>query len=250
MKRLFLLWLLLLVAGFIVAEPLNVVVRHDVNLRFDAFLTLLLAPAVQAVLLFLFLPSLRDRRFVGPAQALAGSRVATVAGVLLIVVCAVSLLVVARALPREAFDVVRGVLALGAAAAFARAAMQRVHGALGAAVLFAILGMTSGRLSGWGERIFPMQPLAFRWLVFFAVTTVVVLVAILMIVDRLRAGAPHAAILLEWSLAPATVAGLIVLANFYERPFITATKALLANALGLAAVGFAVLAGLAAARRS
>jgi hypothetical protein len=250
MKRFFLLWLILFVAGFAIAEPLRFLLRHEVDVRFDAVLTLLLAPAVQAILLFTFVPSLRDRRFEAPGNALMVARLLTVAGLLLVILCTTTALAVVRILPLDAFDVVRGAFAVIAAGGFVRAATQGVKGAIGAAILFAILGVTSGHVAAIGERVFPTQPLAFRWLVFFGVTTLVLLAAILLLVDRLRSDTPHAATLLEWSLVPATVAGLIVLANFYQRPFIPATHALVANVLGLAAMGFAMLAGLAGARRS
>jgi len=251
MKRFFLLWLLLLAAGALTAGPLGFALRHEVNVRFEAFLILLLAPAVQAVLLFLFVPSLRDRGLPGPGRALLASRLTAAASAILLVICGTAILVVARALPAATFDVVRGALLLVAAAAFARAAMLGVRGAAGAAFLLAALGLTSGHLATFAGRIvFPSQPLAFRLLVFFAGATLVVVVGSLSFAALLRRSAPNAAALLEWMLAPAAIAGVIVLGNFYQRPYVAATPAFVANALGLAGAGLATLGGLAAARRS
>jgi hypothetical protein len=271
-KRFLVLWFLLLVVGLAVSVPLTITVTHNFDLRFEPFLTTILAPAVGALLLLLLMPPLRDRQFVAPSTALRRQPIANLAGVLVVTLGAVATLRVLRVLPPWGFDLLRGVLAIAAAIGFAAAWWKtnnsvsgsvnadrtrddfstthhrRIAGFLPAAALFALLGITSGQLHRIAEHVFPSQPLAFRWLIFFGLAAIFVLSTMFRAVECMRDSAPDAATLLEWSLAPATLASVIVIGNIFWRPYLTPSWEFLANVLGIAAVALALLASLAAAR--
>jgi hypothetical protein len=247
MKRFLLLWLLLGIAGFAVAGLIRFALTRNLNLRFDAFLTTLLAPAVSTILLLWFIPALRDERFGSLANALRRPRVARGASLTVVFVALLAALIVFGVVPRWGFDLARGLLAIGAAIGFAVAWRRlRVAGTLLTSSLLFVLGATSGQLLRVAEHVFPAQPRAFRWIVFFGVASVIVLATTFRAVSRLRVSAPDAATLLEWALAPAAAAAIIVIGSIYWRPWLTPTWWLLANVLGCAAMGLALLASLAA----
>jgi hypothetical protein len=137
----------------------------------------------------------------------------------------------------------RALLAIAASIGFLAA--WRKPAARPAAVLFAILGVTSGQLHRIGWHVFPSQPLAFRWIVFFGLVSLVVLATLFRLIAQIRDSSPEAAGLLEWSLAPATLASLIVIGNIFWRPYLTPGWDLLANVSGIAAMGLALLAAVA-----
>jgi hypothetical protein len=265
MRRILGLWLLLLIIELAAFLTIGGVALHQINLRFDAFLGALLAPAVQAVLLVAFVPALRDRNAASPREALQAKGVVPIAGFVLAAILAVAAANVLRLAPNRVFDYIRGAMLLASAIAFARARRY------GATTLFAILGLLSGHFEQISEHVFPTQPLIFRWLVFFVPVTVIVLVALLVLTKNRTAdnrqpitdnqaavpGTRHpvpaseasANALLEYSLAPAAAAAIIVIANYYLRPFVPPTWLLLANILGLAAAGIVLLSGVAASAR-
>jgi hypothetical protein len=288
MRRILGLWLLLLVIELAAFLTIGGVVLREVNLRFDAILGALLAPAVQAVLFISFVPALRDRNAASPREALQAKGVVPVAGFVLAAILIVTAANVLRLAPNRAFDYTRGGMLLAAALTFARSRRYA------ATTLFAILGVFSGHFEQISEHVFPTQPLIFRWLVFFVPVTISVVGALLVITRNRGARAGYrgpgagdktsasgtlepsadnrqpltdnrtpapgtrnpvpasevsANALLETALAPAAAAAIIVIANYYLRPFIPPTWLLLANILGLTATGIVLLAGVAAAAR-
>jgi hypothetical protein len=287
MRRILGLWLLLLVIELAAFLTIGGVALHQINLRFDAFLGALLAPAVQAVLLVAFVPALRDRNASSPREALQATGAVPIAGFVLAAILLITAANVLRLAPNRVFDYTRGGMLLAAAVAFARARHY------GATTLFATLGLFSGHVETISEHVFPTQPLIFRWLVFFVPVTIVVVVALLVITKNRGAGAGYrgpgtedttpasrtlersaenrqpttdnqaaapgtrhpvllnasANALLEYALAPAAAAALIVVASYYLRPFIPPTWLLLANIFGLAAAGIVLLSGVATAAR-
>jgi hypothetical protein len=246
MKRFFALWLLLGVVGFAVAGALRFALTRNLDLRFDAFLATLLAPALNAILLLWLLPPLRDERFGSLSEAFRIPRVIQGARVLIVGLPVLSALILLGIVPRWGFDLVRGILAIAAAFVFARAwRRHRISGAGIAASLLFPLGVTSGQLLPLAAHVFPTQPLGFRWIVFFGAATLIVLVMTFRAVNQLRISAPAAATLLETALAPAVAVALVVIGGMFWRPWLTPPWWLLANILGFLAIGFAFLASLA-----
>jgi hypothetical protein len=288
MRRILGLWLLLLVIELAAFLTIGGVALREVNLRFDAILGALLAPAMQAVLLVAFVRALRDRHAASPREALQAKGVVPVAGFILAAILLVTAANVLRLVPNRTFDYARGGMLLAAALTFARSRRYS------ATPLFAILGVLSGHFEQLSEHVFPTQPLIFRWLVFFVPVTVLVLVALLAITKNRGAGTwyrgpgagnntsasstlepsadnrppitdnrtpapgtrhpvPHTDAsknaLLETALAPAAAAAIIIASNYYLRPFIPPTWLLLANILGVTAAGIVLLAGVASAAR-
>lgn len=249
MKRYLGLWLLLLVTSIVVAVPIALFLVRRVDLRLEPHLAALVAAGVNAALLLVFLPELRDPRFRTPAAALQSPWLARVATLIVAGVSILAVLSVLRAVPRESFDLVRGLLLLGSAFVFVAARWKRGAGASVALVLLlSFAGAMSGRLEHLAAQVFPAQPLLFRWLVFFGVFATVALVTTLRNVTRLRSASEEAALLLEWSIAPAAIAAVIVAAGLYWRPWLTPGWWLLANVLGVLAAGLAFLSSLAALR--
>lgn len=249
MKRFLGLWLLLLAIVIVTSLPIALFVIRRIDLRLEPHLTALVATGVNAALLLFFLPELRDPRFRSPFAALQAPWLARVTAMMVATIAGVALLNVMRVVQRESFDVVRGLLLLAAAFVFLAARWKRGAGA--SVVLIALLsfiGLMAGRLEHLAAQLFAAQPLLFRWLVFFAALTAVVLVTVLRNVTRLRAVAGHAALLLEWAIAPAAIAAVIVVASLYWRPWLTPGWWLLANVLGALAAGFVFLSSLATLR--
>ena len=250
MKRLLVLWLVLAAIGFAVTIAMIAGVTRSFDLRFEPFLTAILAPAVNAALLLWIVPELRDRRFGSLATALRQQPVANLAAVLIVVLAALATLHVFGVAPKWIFALLRGLLAIAAACGLAFAWVRGRRGSLPAAALLAVLGATSGQLHRFAEHVFPAQPLAFRWLVFFGGLALVVLWIVFRAVEQLRDASPSAATLLESALAPAAMAAVIVIASVFWRPYLTASWWLLANTLGLAAMALAFLASVAAMSRT
>ncbi len=250
MKRFFLLWLMLLAIETAAAVAISVLILHSVDARLEPFLTGLIAPAVQAALLLWFFPRLRDRGFVTPGEAIRSRPVATAAAVLLGAGAVLTTLVVVRVAPARLFDLARGAAAVAGAAAFFIAGWRRTRGAFSAGAMLVIIAIATGRAEAISSHVLPSQPMGTRWLAFGLISAVVVLVLLFHAVTALRGSSPHAATWLEWSLAPAMLAALIILANFYSRPLLTPASSLAANACGLAAAGLAFLASIASLQRS
>jgi hypothetical protein len=251
MRRFLMIWLLSCVTGLAVAGSIGFALTRHVDLRFEAFLATLIAPGVNALLLLRFVPELRDERFGSLAGALRGRAVSRAAMFIVAGVTLLSALIMFAVVPRWSFDLARGLLAACAAIGFAAA--WRRHGTSGAVIsasLLLMLAATSGQLLKIADHVFPSQPRAFRWIVFFGIVTTLVLAMTFRAVERLRDSAPDAATLLEWALAPATAAALIVMGNIFWRPWLTPTWWLIANVLGCVAMGLAFLASLAADGRS
>ncbi len=250
MKRFFLLWLMLLAIETVVAAAISILILRSVDARFEPFLTGLIAPAVQAVLLLWFFPRLRDREFVTPAAAIRSRPVAAAAAVLLGAAAVLTTLDVMRVAPPRLFDIARGAAAAAGAVAFFIAGWRRTRGAFAAGAMLVILALLTGRAETISSHVLPSQPMSIRWLAFGLVSAAVVLVLLFRAVSALRGSSPHAATWLEWALAPAMLAALIVVSNFYSRPLLTPASSLAANACGLAAAGLAFLASVASLQRS
>ena len=243
------LWSLLLLIEFVIAVPMIRFVTHDIDLRYDMFLISLFSPAMGAVLLLAFLPPLRDADRPALAPAMRQRSVAILTILLTIVVAVVATLRVSRVAPAAAFDWLRGGFALAAAAIFAigwwRTAAPGCPdsgGPRSSTLLFGVLGATSGRLQIFADRVFRTQPIVFRWIVFYGALSIAVVVAMTVTIRMMRRSAPEAAAVLEWALAPAFLAGLIVLGNMFWRPSLTPGWDLLANVLGAAAMALVLIA--------
>ena len=248
MIRFLALWLLLFVIGIVAAVPVIVFLTHDLDLRFDAFLISMLSAAAGAILLLAFMPPLRDANRPALAPALRERAVANLATALGIVIAAAAVLRVLRVVPLQIFDWMRAALAIGAAIGFILA--WRKPEALAPALLFAILGVTSGKLPIYASHVFESQPLVFRWIVFFGALAIAVFATIIASAIKMRRSAPGAAAVLESSLAPAVIAGTIVIGNVFWRPFLTAGWDLLANVFGAAAMALALVAAVVLVRSS
>jgi hypothetical protein len=244
MRRFLFLWLLLGLLGLIVSTPLQFALVRNVDLRFEPFLTTLLGPALSAILLLRFVPELRDPRRGSLQSALREPHVANTVSILLLGTIATAAITMVGITPRWTFDLTRGLLAVGAAVLFARARQVPI------AALLAILGVTSGQVAELARRTFLTQPVLFRWMVCFGVLTVLVLTIVLRTVTKLRESSPNASTFLEWSLAPASAAAVIVIGNLFWRPHLTPAWWLLANILGCLAMGVALLAALSLRKQS
>lgn len=250
MKRVLVLWLVLGLVGLAVTVLMVAGVTRSFDLRFEPFLTAILAPAVNAALLLWLVPELRDRRAGSLASALRPRRISNPAGVLIVLLATLATLLVFGIAPKGVFALLRGLLALAAACGFAFAGFRGRRGSLPVAALLAVLGGTSGQLHRLAEWVFATQPLAFRWLVFYGVAAIVVVGVVFHAVERLRDAAPPAATLLEAALAPAALASVIVVGGVFWRPYLTPVWWLLANTLGLIAMALTFLASVAAMSRT
>jgi hypothetical protein len=248
-KRFLLLWMLLGFVGTVVTAGVMYFITHDYDLRFEPFLALMLAPAVNSALLLYFFPTLRDQRFTSPARALAPRWRSTAASVLLLAITALTLLIAMGVVPGESFDLLRGALVGCAAAAFVVAWRRRASGALPGAILFALVAVSTNQTTRLAQNVLTNQPLVLRWIVFYALTTLIFLIVFFRLVTLLRDSSLDAATLLEWSLAPMMAVAVIVIGNVFWRPSLTPLWWQLANFLGCVAAALVLLAALIAARR-
>lgn len=243
MRNLLGLWLLCLGVTLVVVLPIEFAMTRTVDLRYGPFLTVIVAPLVEAVVLLVGFPTLRDRASL--ADALRRPAVARAASAMLVAVVAVAALWTMRLLPATVFSIARAALLAIGAALFLAAARQ-TRAAAGVAALMLGVAAITGRSQRLALHFFPAQPLLFRWIVFYGACAIVIVAALFWCASHLRRSSSDAAVLLEWSLAPALVASLIVIANVFWHPFLTSGWWMAANVLGVVAAAGVVVAGVAA----
>jgi hypothetical protein len=244
MRRFLVLYALLLVTGVVFTLGFSYRVLHNLDLRYSAFLSVVLAPAAQAALVALTLP----RQGLSLADAAKGTwrrkGIVLLLGLSALTIAALQLATKPPSRLGGVLAYLVGILAAAAGALFLARGGRLVAALLGLVLLGVAIEAFRPWLGPLPGRVLLSWPPVIRWAVIYGCAFFLAVVVAACAAVRLRTSAPLAAEHLEAAVLFAFLAALVAVPGYYLRSYLLDPWGRVLGALVALAVTFCLSAAL------